>query len=80
MPEMEETKNLITEVNQHFLPGKVLLFRPVHLENPAILQFAPFLKNHGLVDGKAAVYICEDQTCQKPEVSPFKLRKLLEKR
>ena len=79
MPEMEETKRLITEVNQHFLPAKVLLFRPTHLENPEILQFAPFLKNHGLVKGKAAVYICEDQTCQKPETSPLKLRKLLEK-
>ena len=75
----KETKTLIEEVNQYFLPAKVLLFRPTHLENPEILQLAPFLKNHRLVKGKPAVYICENQTCQKPETSVEKLREILGK-
>ena len=76
---MDDTKELIREVNQHFLPAKVVLFRSTQVTNPEILEFAPFITTHRLVDGKPAVYICENQTCQQPEVSAEKIRELLGK-
>ena len=76
-PDMNDTKELIREINQHFLPAKVLLFRPAQLTNPEILKLAPFVSNHRLVSGKAAVYICENQTCQQPETNTEKIRILL---
>ena len=78
-PSMDDTKELIREVNQHFLPAKVVLFRSTQVTNPEILKFAPFITTHRLVDGKPAVYICENQTCQQPEVSAEKIRELLGK-
>ena len=36
-------------------------------------------KIKGAEDGKPAVYICENQTCQQPEVSTEKIRELLGK-
>lgn len=42
-----------------------------------ILDVAPYLKEYGPVDGKAAAYICRNGTCRKPEISPEKLRELL---
>ena len=74
-----ETTKLIETINQHFMPAKVLLFRPTSWENPPISELAPFLTNYGLFEGKAAVYICENQTCQIPLTDPIKLSKELAK-
>ncbi len=79
-PEKKNTDNLLREINQRFLPAKVLLFRPGNDENYEIIKLAPFLKNHKLVNGQAAVYVCENQTCEKPETEPEKLGDLLGKK
>ena len=78
-PEAENTARLLREINQRFLPSKVLLFRSVTDKNEEILRLAPFLKNHKLVDERAAVYVCENQTCQQPVTDPKKLGDILGK-
>ena len=78
-PETENTDRLLREINQRFLPAKVLLYRSVTDKNEEILKFAPFLKNHKLVDDQAAVYVCENQTCQQPVTDPKKLGDILGK-
>ncbi len=78
-PETKSTDRLLREINQRFLPAKVLLFRSVTDQNEEILKFAPFLKNHKLVDNQAAVYVCENQTCQQPVTDPKKLGDILGK-
>jgi uncharacterized protein YyaL (SSP411 family) len=75
----KKTLQLIKAVNQEFMPAKVLLFRPTDTENPKITKLSPFLINHNLVNGKPAVYICQDQTCQKPETELEELLKVLAK-
>jgi uncharacterized protein YyaL (SSP411 family) len=75
----KKTLQLIKAVNQEFMPAKVLLFRPTNTENPKITKLSPFLTNHNLVNGKPAVYICQDQTCQKPETELEELLKVLAK-
>jgi len=75
----KETNQLINAINQNFMPAKVLLFRPTGIKNPKITKLSPFLINHKLVNGKPAVYICQDQTCQKPETELEELIKVLAK-
>ncbi|MBT5717779.1 MAG: thioredoxin domain-containing protein [Opitutae bacterium] len=75
----KDTTRLIETINEHFMPAKVLLFRPTNIEKPEITTMSPFLINHGLIKGKAAAYICENQTCQKPLTDIAKLSKELAK-
>ena len=74
-----ETTQLIETVNQYFIPAKVLLFRSTETDEPEITKLSPFLINHGLVKGKPAVYICENQTCQQPQTDLIKLAQALAK-
>ena len=73
----KKTLQLIKAVNQEFIPAKVFLFRPTDTEHPKITKLSPFLINHKLVNGKPAVFICQDQTCQKPETELEELIKVL---
>jgi len=75
----KETSQLIEAINQNFIPGKILLFRPTGNEEPEITKLSPFLINLNLVNGKPAVYICENQTCQQPETDPKKVVQALAK-
>lgn len=77
--ESKETSQLIKAINQNFIPGKVLLFRPIGTEIPEITKFSPFLINLTMVKDKPAVYICENQTCQQPETDPEKVIQALSK-
>ena len=72
-----ETDQLISLINNLFLPAKVVIHRPINIDKPEIFSISPFVKNQGLVNGKPAVYICENQTCQKPETEINLLKKLL---
>ena len=72
-----ETDQLISVINNLFLPAKVVIHRPINIDKPEIFSISPFVKNQGLVNGKPAVYICENQTCQKPETEINLLKKLL---
>jgi uncharacterized protein YyaL (SSP411 family) len=40
--------------------------------------YVPLLRDRGLVEGQAAVYLCRDFACQTPVVEPQVLDRLLE--
>ena len=75
-----ETKALLKEVNQHFLPNKVVMLADSGSgqkffaeKNEAIAAMSP-------VDGKSAAYVCENFTCKAPVTDPKALRDLLSAR
>jgi len=76
-PYSQETQNLLLEINQKFLPSKILLFKNISAKDQELMELIPFLKNQKLVEGKPAVYACRNQTCDKPRTSPEELAAFL---
>ena len=61
-----ETKALLTEVHRHFLP-KTILFLADGAEGQKFLgETNEAIRAMSLVDGKPAVYVCENFTCKAP--------------
>ncbi len=71
-----ETNRLLREVYLHFVPNKILL-----LANGASRKYLEerleAVRGMQLLDGKPAVYVCQDFACQAPVTTPEELRKLL---
>ncbi|HYT29867.1 MAG TPA: thioredoxin domain-containing protein [Actinomycetota bacterium] len=67
----EETKALVREVWDRFLPNVVLAAGPPGDGETAAA--VPLLADRPLVDGKPAAYVCERFTCQRPVVDPADL-------
>jgi hypothetical protein len=75
-----DTTPLLAEVHCHFLPNKVLLLadgsggqKYLGEANEAVGAMSP-------IDGKAAVYVCENFTCQAPVTDPKQLAEALAER
>jgi hypothetical protein len=71
------TQELLGEVRRHFLPHAIVLLADgsdsqnfLAAKNEAVRAMTP-------IDGKPAVYICEDFTCKAPVTEVQELRKLL---
>ncbi len=67
-----ETQALLTAVRRHYLPNTV-----VALKEPMAESILPLFEGRGLVDGKAAAYVCENYSCQLPVTAPGALAALL---
>jgi len=68
-PEAEETRALLNQIFQVYLPNKVVACGS---DSGTFL-----LKNRSRVNGKTAVYVCENFTCKAPVTSPDGLREVL---
>jgi len=55
------------ELGRHYLPNRVIAYQDPADGEPSDF---PLLKGKGLVDGRAALYICRDFTCQAPITDP----------
>ena len=65
----ERTQALIKEINRRFLPSSILLFREPEAPSEELLKIAPFLKHQEMANGMPTVFICRNQTCDRPENS-----------
>jgi uncharacterized protein YyaL (SSP411 family) len=75
----ERTRALLAEVRRHFLPRTILLLADggsghkfLGETNPSLLAMEP-------VNGKPAVYVCENFTCRAPLTNPHELAEILTK-
>ena len=68
-----ETGDLLDTVNSHGKGKATLLFKPAGPEGEALARIAPFTAGMGLVEGKAAAYLCRNRACQKPLTDPAEL-------
>ncbi|MBI4612805.1 MAG: thioredoxin domain-containing protein, partial [Planctomycetes bacterium] len=53
-------------IQTRLVPNLVLLHHPPGDDGKAIEELAPFLAGQGLVDGKAAAYVCQNFACLEP--------------
>ena len=73
----EGTKALLTEVHRHFLPNRVLVLADGGDGQKFFSENNEAIGAMAMIDGKAAVYVCENFTCKAPVTSPSALRDLL---
>jgi hypothetical protein len=74
----EDTKKMLNAIREEFIPNKSLIFLPTNQSSPEIIDIAEFARYYEKVDGKAAAYICINQTCKPATNQINKMLELLE--
>lgn len=69
--ENASTRSMIEMVHSRFLPDVVTLFKSMTVEG--LEKLAPFTQEYRMMDGKTALYICENHSCQAPTTDVNKL-------
>jgi len=64
----DEVTNFIEEINKTFSPFTTIVLND---NNSTLKEITPNVTDKALVDGKPAIYICENFSCQKP-ITNFK--------
>jgi uncharacterized protein YyaL (SSP411 family) len=77
-PGAEDTEAMIRALRNHFLPNKVVLFRPGQEESPDIKRLAQYTKYQTSIDGQATAYVCLNYNCTLPTTDPKKMLELLD--
>ena len=77
--EDKETKSILREINQRFIPAKVILFRETSEKDDTLLKLVPFLANQKAIGGKTTFYACRNQTCEKPRTELLEIIEFLDK-
>ncbi len=73
----DDTKAMIRALRGHFVPNKVVLFRPSGEESPDITRLAGYTKYQSSIDGKATAYVCLNYTCKLPTTDSGKMLEML---
>lgn len=74
----EQTKRLLKSLRKHFIPNHTIaLLDPENKDSQQLYSRIPLLKNKKLINGKSAVYVCEDYQCKNPVTVPEHLEKQL---
>jgi len=61
----------------HFVPNKVVLFRPAADASPPVTKIAAFTKPQVAIGNKATAYVCTNYRCKLPTTDPAAMVKLL---
>lgn len=70
-----KTKNIIAELNRHFIPNKVVIL--VDATNPDYNLSFDYLKSYSMIDSQPTIYVCKNQTCSLPTTDINEALKLL---
>jgi uncharacterized protein YyaL (SSP411 family) len=73
-PDSVDTQALLAVIRDGYRPFQVVASKAPSTEPSAV----PLLLDRGLVDGRAAAYVCRDFACQAPVADPEGLQSLLE--
>jgi hypothetical protein len=68
----KDSEPLIKAIGPLFLPDKIVL--RADEDDPWLSQHVPALKGMGLIDGKAAAYVCRHFACELPVGTAEELR------
>ena len=77
-PDAAETKALLKEVHQYFLPKTILLLADSAEGQKYLGEKNEAIRAMSQVDGKPAAYVCENFTCKAPVTDARALGDMLE--
>ncbi|MFH5886035.1 thioredoxin domain-containing protein [Halalkalibaculum sp. DA3122] len=69
------TRQLRDEIFSHFIPCKVVILNEPGDET--IRELAPYTRDQPMIEGKSAVYVCRNYSCERPVTEPEKLAQQL---
>ncbi len=75
--EGEDRAALVRVYREAWRPGSVLAVGAPREGTPDAEPAVPLLAGRGLVDGRAAAYVCRRLACERPVTDPAELRRLL---
>jgi uncharacterized protein YyaL (SSP411 family) len=75
---IEETKNVISQINDYFIPNKVLIFQPAEKAVDTDV-FPDYVNDMRMIDGKTTVHICQNYNCNLPLNNIREIQAQLEK-
>ncbi len=70
------TCRFLEALSGEFLPNKVVILKD-EANGEEISAIAPYARNHGTLDGKAAAYVCSNYECQLPTDDPLRMLSLI---
>jgi hypothetical protein len=73
----EDTRAMVKALRTHFIPNKVVIFRPIEQEAPQITRLARFTKGKSSIDSKATAYVCLNHSCKMPTTDISRMLELL---
>jgi len=65
-PGEEDTQAMLDAIHHAFLPNTIVLLKDPDGGPEGVERLAPFVKEHGMKDGKATAYVCTDHLCRNP--------------
>jgi len=71
------TRELLRELNSHFIPNKIVLFADGGAGQQWLGERLEFIKTAAPINGKAAAFVCENFVCKLPATDVQKLRETL---
>jgi uncharacterized protein len=77
LPEAEDTRRMLREVQRCFLPHRILLLADGGKGQQWLAQYLPFVADIQMLEGRATAYLCENYTCKLPTDDPDRLREML---
>jgi uncharacterized protein len=73
-PNWETSRAMAAEIQQRFLPNKVLLFRAEGEAGRSLASLCPFVEGMHAIGQKTTAYLCEGYACKTPLTDPTALR------
>jgi uncharacterized protein YyaL (SSP411 family) len=74
----EDVRRLAQELGSRFLPNKIVLYADGGAGQQELAEMQPFMKDMGLIQGRAAAYVCRDFVCRLPTTVPGEFSQSLE--
>ncbi|MEW6439990.1 MAG: thioredoxin domain-containing protein [bacterium] len=72
-----DTRELLHCLRRHYLPNKVVVFRPADESRPEITRLAKYTEAQTGFDGRATAYVCRHYYCEAPTTDPEQMLRLL---
>ncbi len=72
-----DTKEMLKSIRKHFIPNKVMIFRPTDQETPEIVRISGFTKHQTGISNRATAYVCQNFNCKYPTTDITKALELL---
>lgn len=79
-PGTDDTKELFRQVNERFLPNKILLLADGGAGQQRLSGWLPFVAGAHRTGGRATAYVCENYVCKLPTTDPRVLAHLLDQK
>jgi uncharacterized protein YyaL (SSP411 family) len=73
--ESEDTVSMIKEIENHYIPNKVVILNDKNGED--ISEIIPFINNYSQINNSATVYLCKNYICNLPVTDQQALKKML---